>query len=226
MFFADLLFPPLCFGCGRLGSSLCLSCEKKLDRTEPLCFYCRKPSAYGLTHPYCKKKKGVDGFISLYKYHGVFQRVIKKIKYSLISYSAREIFSIMLFSAVQPIAFYRKTFGEISLQCVPLFEAREKQRGFNQSALLSQSLSRFFSMRQTDSVVRAHMKSPQAEIFSWRKRRANIKNVFIMKKNSTPPRETMIVDDVVTSGATVGEVALLLKEHSAHRVFVFSLACG
>ena len=84
MFLKDLLFPKFCLGCGFLGAYICTNCKKKLSYIkQDSCLYCGKPSLYGLTHPGCRREKGVDGFLSVFYYNNLLKSVIKSVKYRL-----------------------------------------------------------------------------------------------------------------------------------------------
>jgi len=227
MFLVDLFFPRFCFGCGFVGSYLCLNCQAKLVFSTDTCLYCQRKSYFGLTHPQCQKKWGVDGFVSLYKYNDTFKRILKKIKYKLVKNSTREIFPLLFEKAVGPIGFYKRAYGDIVLQPVPLHPAREKQRGFNQSLAISQHLSLFFKMKTISLVNRTLNTNPQAELSFPKERINNIKGAFMFNlRNTTLPNAVFIVDDVVTTGSTVKELARTLKKNKISRVFVFSLAKG
>lgn len=227
MFPVDLFFPRFCFGCGFVGSYLCLDCQAKLVFSVDTCLYCQKKSYYGLTHSQCQKKWGVDGCLFLYKYNDTFKRILKKIKYKLVQNSIREIFPLLLERAVGPMGFYKKVYGDTVLQPVPLYPAREKQRGFNQSLIISEYLSLFFKMKIISLVNRTLNTDSQAELSFLKQRMGNVKGAFeFNSRNATLPDSLFIVDDVVTTGSTVKELACVLKKNGISRVFVFSLAKG
>lgn len=227
MVVVDLFFPRFCLGCGFLGSYLCLSCESKLTPSKEVCLYCQKESRFGLTHQACQRKGGVDGFVSLYKYNDTFRSVLKKIKYKLVRESIRETFPLFFRVAVKSICFYKRTYKTISLQPVPLYPRKEMQRGFNQSRIISQYISRYFNMRTIDVVKRTVNNKPQADLSRPKERRLNMRGVFeFCSTSKITDSSVFIVDDVVTTGSTVKEVALVLKRHGVGRVFVFTLAKG
>jgi len=227
MALVDIFFPRFCFGCGFIGSYLCLKCESGLVPSDESCFYCHKKSHFGLTHPKCKKRWGVDGFICLYKYNNTFKSVLKKIKYGLVKDSSREIFPILLKEAVGPLSFYKKTYKDICLQPVPLHAEKEKKRGFNQSDIISYYISRFYFIKKVEIAKRIINTKSQAELFLSRDRLNNMRGAFCTEViGGAVPGTIMIVDDVVTTGSTVKELAMIFKKNQISRVFVFSLAKG
>ena len=70
----DLIFPKTCLGCGREGQYICPNCLAKVLLLKPACPYCEKPSIDGFTHIRCKKKYGLDGLTSIYRFEGVIKK--------------------------------------------------------------------------------------------------------------------------------------------------------
>ena len=131
MFLLDLLFPRHCLGCRKLGTYICSSCEKQLKYIDKdICIYCRRASMYGLTHPNCKKKYGLDGVMSLFYYNNFLKKVIKAVKYGLAS-AVWDDFSRL----IDPTSTLRfSTYISLSDQCVltpiPLHTDCLKERGW------------------------------------------------------------------------------------------------
>src|SRR5690606_11682872 len=89
---------------------------------------------------------------------------------------------------------------------VPLHAKRLRERGFNQSLLLAQSLSLQFKIPlAADLVIRQRETAVQSGM-NARARRRNVRNAFALTGNALPPR-IAIVDDVVTTGSTTDEIA-------------------
>ena len=227
MIVEDLLFPRFCFGCGSIGSYLCLGCEAGLVLADQRCFYCQKKSPFGQTHSHCQKPWGIDGCVSLYYYNSGLKKIIKKIKYSLITDSTREILPVLLKEAIMPLSFYKKNFGKVCLQPVPLHPQKEKNRGFNQSDIISRYLSCFFDIKIVGVVKRKKNTRPQAELSHPQERLYNIKGAFEPNLfTRSIPHSLILVDDVITTGSTIKELARVLKKKGVARVFAFSLAKG
>lgn len=103
---------------------------------------------------------------------------------------------------------------------VPLHRSRSRQRGFNQSELILERLGwerpegRLRRTRNTGHQVGKH----QAE------RRSNVAGAFAYEGPSLAGLTVALVDDVVTTGATVNECARVLRDYGARRVFAFAYA--
>ena len=110
MSFLELFFPKLCLNCGKLGNYFCPNCQKKLKPlTKDYCFYCQKPSLYGLTHFGCQKKLGLDGKMSIFYYNPVLKKILKNIKYRLVKEVWNDFSKSIKPEYLYKLDFYKKT---------------------------------------------------------------------------------------------------------------------
>ncbi len=119
---------------------------------------------------------------------------------------------------------------ELVVVAVPLHRARERQRGFNQSVLLAgEAVRRLRWMRPEWRLREAHgalVRTRRTEtqfVLSRRERRRNMRGAFAVT-GDVAGREVLLVDDILTSGATARECARVLKAAGASRVWVATLA--
>lgn len=205
---------------------MCPSCEKKL--VAPLhttCFYCRKPSLLGLTHPACRRKKGVDGFRYLLQYNNPLKKIIKKIKYSLVLDAHKEIHRFLYVFGTSSLVYYGGIIG-LHIQTIPISNTKKKTRGYNQADIVAEGLCYYLKTKQVYLLERTHEKKAQAQIHISHERRKNVRGAFSIKKGVAVPERILLVDDVVTTGATTEEATAMLKKAGVKRVFVFSVARG
>ncbi|RZU99247.1 ComF family protein [Spiribacter vilamensis] len=101
---------------------------------------------------------------------------------------------------------------------IPLHTARYRQRGFNQSALIA----RWLGAAVMESLVFRHRHTPPQRGRSAADRRAALHGAFRLQR--PPPRSVTLVDDVVTTGASLAAVAECLREGGVERVEVIALA--
>lgn len=228
MFIKDLLFPKFCLGCGYIGSYICSNCQNKLIYLEKdSCCYCRKLSLYGLTHPLCRRQYGIDGVMAIFHYNNLLKTIIKNIKYRLAIDVWSELYRVIKPEMLDKISFYKKLQQNFSLQPIPLYRAKLKERGFNQAEIISQFFSQLLKFPQVDYLIRAKQTQSQAQLKNNKKRYLNIKGAFIIgDKNEINNKHIILVDDVMTTGATVKEATYTLKTNGAKRVFVLTLAKG
>ena len=228
MFFQDIFFPASCLICGKLGSFLCLRCQKRLKTFKKyICFYCKKPSLFGFTHPLCKRKTGVDGCVFIYHYNNELKKIIKKIKYRLVREGLKELLQISSKQTFDKLNVIIKLYKGIFLVPVPLYKKRFLKRGFNQAEEISFYLQKYFNIPVKHCLIRKRNTKSQARIKSLKKRFLNLKGAFSIKRKLDVKNKTIIlVDDIVTSGSTIREATGVLKRNGALKVFVFALAKG
>jgi ComF family protein len=108
---------------------------------------------------------------------------------------------------------------------VPLHRRRLRRRGYNQAALLAQPLGRSLGLKVVeDAVVRVRATAPQVGL-SDAGRRANVRQAFRVGRDAAVVgRRVLLVDDVMTTGATVASAAAALMRSGAVRVSVLTLA--
>lgn len=105
---------------------------------------------------------------------------------------------------------------------IPLHPNKLRKRGFNQSLLLARAIAKHYKLPLiTQYLVRLRDTAPQAQCSSQKERFSNVSCAFGVMH--TCPERVLLVDDVVTTGATVSEVARTLKKHGSKRVDVLAL---
>ena len=106
---------------------------------------------------------------------------------------------------------------------MPLHTFRLKQRGFNQAAEITRYISSQMNLQMSlTSLIKTRDTLPQVEL-PWDERRKNIKNAFECK-DTFSNMHVAIIDDVITTGASLNEAAKVLKKHGAKTVSVWVIA--
>jgi len=176
---------------------------------EHRCGACRrKPPAFDHARAIGRYEGPLREAIHLLKYRGKLQVVRPLLDLALAHFHAH--FQGAAFDAVIP---------------VPLHRRRLMQREFNQAAVLAHGLAAQLGIQVLERVlVRVRWTQPQVEL-SGDERRRNMKGAFAMTDASLiDGKRVLVVDDVLTTGATVSEAAKTLKAAGATRVDVFALA--
>ena len=109
---------------------------------------------------------------------------------------------------------------------VPLSKSRLRQRQFNQAQLLALEIQRHISnvnLTKTNPITRKIQGSSQATTLDIEQRRKNVQNVFEVQFTK-PPNRVWLVDDVMTSGAALNEIARVLKQSGVAFVGSLTLA--
>jgi competence protein ComFC len=109
---------------------------------------------------------------------------------------------------------------------VPLHPARERERGFNQAALLARELARLSQLPLDECSVirRIHTERHRAGVDSKARRDSVAKAFAVRHSDSITGRRVLLIDDVFTTGATVSACAAVLKNAGAKEVFVLTIA--
>ena len=111
--------------------------------------------------------------------------------------------------------------------CVPLHPSKERDRGYNQAGLLASGLAKGISLESYSGCLERVRRTRTQISLSAQQRRANVRNAFIVKAPSwVEGRRLLLVDDVMTTGATVNECSRVLKRAGAASVHVVTVARG
>jgi ComF family protein len=104
-----------------------------------------------------------------------------------------------------------------------LHPARHRERGFNQSSEIARHVARHLGIALEESLCRRVRATADQTALTARERRKNVRGAFTLER---PPRagHVAVVDDVLTTGSTVAELARTLKRGGVERVSVWALA--
>ncbi|KKP87729.1 MAG: ComF family protein [Berkelbacteria bacterium GW2011_GWA2_35_9] len=227
----DLLFPKYCIICQKIGwNYLCLECLSKVRIERNIhCpdFRCKRIVRFG---NYCiqhrRKSKALTGVLSLSNYKNrVTKELIHYLKYEGVKELVGEINKLDLSKIKEQII----TKNSVLIP-VPLFRRRENNRGYNQSLEIARIFSESFKLPIENGIIRRSRNTKsQMQIEQDSDRVKNIKNAFGINdrcahklKNKT----VYLVDDVMTSGATLQELAKTLKQlkYPPRRIYGLVLA--
>ena len=217
----NFLFPPRCVSCGKGGSFLCRKCHNKLIYLQPpLCTRCSKPIRTGTICSKCQSQTwDIDGIYSIFKYGGAIRQAIIQFKYENIKVLADPLSHCM----VEYLKEYNLSFDVIIP--VPIHKRRLRERGYNQSSLLAQRLSRMTRIPVVEgTLIRTRHTPSQAKSDNVDQRRKNIENAFKCVNHDISGKRILIIDDVCTSGATLNSCATSLKSAGAASVWGLTLA--
>ena len=230
----SVLFPSRCLLCqqavvfseNKAAVEICESCYQALPVNLNACRRCALPLADEIEGDVLcgrciSKLPEFDYAYSLFRYEENIIKLVQQLKFSEKITCARSI-GEMLLAACQSDKILQREKPDCLLP-VPLHGSRLKQRGFNQSIEISRPLVKGLSIKlEYDAVVRQRSTVAQTGL-SAKQRRKNIKGAFSLIK-TMPYKHVLIIDDVVTTGSTVNELARLLKKKGVARVGVLSIA--
>ncbi len=204
-------------------------CQKCLDSCQPFnaeyfCASCGTP--FLNSRPLDEQglcglcRRGLTGFDAAYcfgSYEGVLRKLIHLYKYSGIHTLSRPLGSRLALALP-----FGRSFDAVVP--VPLHWRRRWRRGFNQSELLGRELARRLSVPLESALSRTRATGAQAGL-SNAGRRDNVSGAFrIRNQAAIYQKRVLLVDDVLTTGATAAACARILKRHGASQVAVITLA--
>ena len=215
-FVLDLVYPPACAICRKSGSFLCEACEKALPRAGgSRCPRCWLPDS----GPHCEPSPVFQALRSRYRYEGDVRKLVHRLKFARQS-SLAEPLGALLAETV------RAEGGEAdALVPVPLRPMGERERGYNQAALLAREIGKQLEIPVVDALERRGKSSAQAEAKSAEERRLNVEGVFALHRDAAVNgKHIFLIDDVATTGATLDACARALLEAGAATVAAVTLA--
>jgi ComF family protein len=109
---------------------------------------------------------------------------------------------------------------------VPLYKKRQRERGYNQAAILARNLAQRYRLNFIqNNLIRIRHTEAQWSIKERGQRQANVKNAFRLRfPSQVQDQHLILIDDVFTTGATVNECAKTLKKAGAKSVLVLTVA--
>ncbi len=218
----DLLFPPSCAGCGSWGDRYCPTCfEKTKQILKPICQICGDAlfQAKDVVCGRCRNQAvAFTAIRSWAEYSEPLQGAIHRLKYR----NDRGLAEVLSQPMVDLLERYHWLIDLILP--VPLDEARRKERGYNQAALLARPISwRTGIPLSESSLFRSRLTRPQVGL-SISDRTENMAGAFKAESKSIVEKNLLIVDDVITTGATINACAEALIRAGAAQVFGLTLA--
>lgn len=217
-FAVETVYARRCAGCGRRGVWVCGDCRANLPLFEtPWCDGCGVPPALGRCH--CDSLgEGLDGARSVGPFRGWLHDAIVGFKYrderARADHLGDELASLV---ARLPTV--------DALVPVPLHSARQRRRGYNQSALLAQCAGSLAGIPVVHALTRIRA-APRQVGSGMEERHANVEDAFALDPSAPPLAglRVAVVDDVLTTGATVGACAKVLRATGAAEVWAATLA--
>jgi competence protein ComFC len=212
----DQLYPTRCAGCGRFGPVLCQPCGESIEPGFGVgrCPNCSARWTAALNCPRCQGWKSLDRAVAAVEMDGAARKLVHGLKYR------RE-------RVLAPAMAHRMAGLPVEMECefdcamaVPLHRSRQRSRGFNQAEVLLTLLpwprteGRLVRMKNTVTQVGRHE----------RERRANVAGAFRYAGPGLAGVRVALVDDVVTTGATMDECATVLKDAGARSVVAIAFA--
>ena len=205
---AALLFPPKCVLCNRI-----------LDRNElDLCRECRSDSPECTGKP--SKLPFVDSWLAVWHYEGTVRRSLLRYKFHGKSHYA------LSYGRLLAMKLHKERDGDYDLiTWVPISRWRKPHRGYDQVELLAQAVCTELGITPVQCLRKIRHNRAQSGIVGQAHRRANVLGVYdAVNKESFQGKRILLLDDIITTGATVGECARVLLTAGAEEVHCAAIA--
>lgn len=211
-----VIAPHNCLACGTEGQPLCARCTAGLPVMPPRCYRCYRPSPGWLVCAACRPFSCLRSVRAATAYDGHAKDLIWRLKLN----GARAAAGTM---ADQLVALAKRTDKTIIVP-VPTATGRIRQRGYDQAKLLARQLARRTRLPYLNCLAR-HGQTHQHGL-SRQQRLAQLTGAFrVSKSGPVSGARIVLVDDVVTTGATLEAAATALLIAGAARVDAIVFAC-
>lgn len=227
--FLQWFYPPRCILCGKImkigdESILCEHCQNTIHWKEGnVCQKCGC-SVY-TSEKYCNRcqkanfvfEKGIAVFS--------YQTIRQTIFHFKFRYFKRDAIPLGKIMGDYLLTYYPEWKEKVELIIpVPMFEKKQKIRGFNQSELLAEVLAeKIHKQCSKNNLKRIRNTTPQNTL-NAEQRKQNLKEAFALENNQEIDGKTiLLIDDIFTTGTTVNECAKILYHNGAKKVLFFAL---
>ena len=205
----DLIYPPRCPFCGRV---------LEVWEEEGLCHQCQKPLPWQL-----EVGKQVDVCARCFSplwYRGSVRRGMEQFKFRGGQIHAR------LFGTLMARCLHDQWGEEVDcITWVPVTRRRLGERGFDQCELLAREVGKNLGVEVVSALEKVRDTKQQARITSSSARQANVTGAYAAREGiDLTGKQVVLVDDVVTSGATMAECAACLRIAGAEKVIGLTVA--
>jgi ComF family protein len=200
--FLALLFPDRCAGCTRMGTLFCPNCCAALARYPGRLR--RMPA-------------GLSDMRIAYIFQSPLREAVHQLKYRRVRRIAGPLGALMAEHMIaHPIAVD-------AVLAIPLHNTRLAERGFNQAEELARKIANLLDLPLIDTGLTRVRATEQQARLDARARAENMRDAFAWH-GVAPPRRLLLVDDVLTTGATMGACAIVLRDAGAEAVHGLALA--
>ncbi|WP_414649845.1 ComF family protein [Dyella sp.] len=209
----------LCGGAGETGMDLCAGCMADMPGNHSCCARCALPlpASIAMCGRCLKRAPAWDGAWVPFVYGWPLDSLESRFKFHGDLACGRSLSSLWERAGPPPRC-------PDLIVPVPLHRQRLRERGYNQALELARPLARLWRIPlRHDVLERSRASAPQTELDAVARRR-NVRRAFVVPEGKVLPRHVAVIDDVMTTGATLAECAITLKRAGVQRVDAWALA--
>ena len=206
----DLIYPPTCVLCGNL-----------LEKNETdLCHRCR------IEAPTCSQVKKNIPHVASCAAVWYYEDMVRE---SLLRYKFRNARSYAdVYGRFVAMKLAQQMEGQdFMLTWVPISAKRRRKRGYDQVELIAQAVSRELNIPAVQTLKKTRDNPPQSTISGEAQRRANVLGVYDpVKREQFYGKQLVLLDDIITTGATISEASRVLLTYGATKVHFVAVAAA
>ena len=216
----DLIFPPVCGGCGKPGSRWCDTCQQNLPKlSEPICDVCGIPlDAAGLCVDCQRVRPRFNALRSWSAFDAPVRNALHRLKY-------RQDVGLGDALAAHLSEFVVSLNWPIDLIVpVPLGRKRLQERGYNQVGLIARPLALSMRIAYVPHAL-SRVRETRTQVgLTKLERRDNVRGVFRAEGKHVKDRTVLLMDDVATTGSTLSSCAEAFYAVGARDVFALTVS--
>ena len=209
----EILLPPACAGCGRFGHLVCQEC---VTGFRPASF---PDDRFMASDGGLMVGDALELAVAAFAHEGMLRRALQRLKYG----GSGRIAVPLARAAAPALEALTRVCGPHPLVPVPVHAARQRQRGYNQAALLAEALGNESGLPMYDILDRRRATARQHGL-GKAARVHNLRGAFALRAGARPPPSVILVDDILTTSATLESCAQVLRDAGAHSVYGFAIA--
>lgn len=203
----SLLFPPRCAFCGKSGvRGVCPECEKSLP-------YCKTP---------LHERPEIGACLAPLKYEGAVREALLRYKFHGGQSCCTGFGDLLAQAAAEHFG------GQFDLVAyVPVSKKRKQERGYDQSYLLAREMCRHWGVAPETLLQKTKNNAAQSSLSSRAERQENVAGAYAaVQAEKIRGARILLIDDILTTGATLREAARVLREAGAESVICATLAAA
>jgi ComF family protein len=209
----DLLVPPACSGCGTYGESLCTRCRSSFVPAGA------PADRFVAPDPAIVVGDELAVAVAAFAYRDTLRRVLARLKYG----GAGRLAGPLAAATAPLLADFVALQRPGALVPVPVHAERLRQRGYNQAALLARHLGAAWGIPVADILVRVRPTTQQHRL-NRAERLRNLADAFALRRDARAPPRAVLVDDILTTSATLEACARLLRRSGSAAVSGVTIA--
>ena len=203
-------------GAGSRNGAWCATCDAALPYlTAPHCPVCALPTLDGATCGRClKRAPHFDRTVAAFAYAFPLDKLVQALKFGE---------QLMLANSLADKLVQRVEARPDCIVAMPLHPVRLRERGFNQSLELARRAAAKLDVPMLNHACQRVRDTPSQSLLKWKERGKNMRRAFTCTADLSG-KHVAVVDDVMTSGASLNEVALALRRADAREVSAWVIA--